>query len=536
MSAVVRAQTPLRLSQPRIWWLPLKKKDREFSGFAPEEISLDQAARTVKTLRTRTDQWWSWDALRDVRVGNVNLSMYQFTDAALKYDSKTTASREEMYDWQRVGVTWQGAGNQQIVTVLFPRKPTPEKPQPDGTENDLTSITSLATAQGSSGFQAVTPSGVQVTYAAAKGPTTALAADGVAITGEALLVIRNPTARDVVRGVALGCTALTVKGPDTPVAHPDFEFTLPASLDAAALQIEPIYRPISPVQILPAADAFADEFEVSLACDTPHVVMTYTLDGTEPTPQSTRYRGPFKIGRTYVVKARAYRPGVERNPPHTSGTHATATSDARYTKKLWSTPEPVTPQAPGLNYEYCEGFWKDLWLAPGKVPPKQTGHVAELFDLTVIPEGNRPLGDKLAPREKTYAFRYTGYLQVPADGVYTLHAPHEFVYPDQIAGYELQVYIGHEVIPDNNGTKRLGELNLWYPATRLHGLGTWSVPLKAGFHEIKIVYIDFRMDGPQRLNRVAGVRDCVWSGERPALLISGSSLPRQPIPAAWLWH
>ena len=31
------------------------------------------------------------------------------------------------------------------------------------------------------------------------------------------------------------------------------------SLDVAALKTEPIYRPISPVQILPAADAFADE-------------------------------------------------------------------------------------------------------------------------------------------------------------------------------------------------------------------------------------------------------------------------------------
>ena len=92
------------------------------------------------------------------------------------------------------------------------------------------------------------------------------------------------------------------------------------------------------------------------------------------------------------------------------------------------------------------------------------------------------------------------------------------------------------VISGNNGTKRSGELNFWYPSTRLRGLGTWSVPLKAGFREIKIVYIDFRMDGPQRLNQVAGVRDCVWSGERPALLISGPNLPRQPIPAAWLWH
>jgi hypothetical protein len=107
---------------------------------------------------------------------------------------------------------------------------------------------------------------------------------------------------------------------------------------------------------------------------------------------------------------------------------------------------------------------------------------------------------------------------------------------DQIAGYELQVYLGHAMLPDNNGTKRDGDVSFWYPATRLHGLGTWSVPLRKGFHELKIVYIDFRMDGPKRLNRVEGVRDCVWSGERPALMISGPGVKRQPIPAAWLWR
>ena len=32
-----------------------------------------------------------------------------------------------MYDWERISETWQGEGNQQIVTALFPRKPTPEK-------------------------------------------------------------------------------------------------------------------------------------------------------------------------------------------------------------------------------------------------------------------------------------------------------------------------------------------------------------------------------------------------------------------------
>jgi len=30
---------------------------------------------------------------------------------------------------------------------------------------------------------------------------------------------------------------------------------------------------------------------------------------------------------------------------------------ALYTKKPWSTPEPVTPKSPGVNYEY---YWLDI--------------------------------------------------------------------------------------------------------------------------------------------------------------------------------
>jgi hypothetical protein len=95
---------------------------------------------------------------------------------------------------------------------------------------------------------------------------------------------------------------------------------------------------------------------------------------------------------------------------------------------------------------------------------------------------------------------------------------------------------GHALNPDGDRVKRDEDLSYWYPATRLHGLGTWSVPLKQGFHEIKIVYIDFRMDGAKRMNRVAGLRDCVWSGEKPELLLSGPGMSKQPIPAAWLWR
>jgi hypothetical protein len=518
----------------QLWWLPLRKN--ELGGFRPGEIVIDPEAKTIKTRRTQTDRYWSWDQMRHVTVGNVNLSMYQCTDAALKYQSASTLKSPEMYDWQRVSASWQGTGNQQVVTALYARKPTPEKKQPDGSENDLAGMKPLPAPPGVTAFEVVTAEGVRTTYLAAADRNGVLENEGITIHGEALLVVRGPGAGGDAKGLALGCRMMLVRGTRVGVQHADFEFSLPASLDISEFTVEPIYRPIRPVQVLPECDVFAGQLEVALRCETPGVVMTYTLDGTEPTPQSTPYRGPLRIDRSLVVKARAYRPGMDRNPPHTSGTHATATSYAVFTKKLPSLPEQATPKAQGLDCEYYEGFWKDLWLSLDKLTPRNKQAVGELFDLAVVPADNRPVGDKRAPRERSYALKYTGYLKVPADGVYTIHAPPEYVYCDRVAGYELQVYLGHAQVPDGDGAKRDEELNYWYPATRLHGLGTWSAALKEGLHELKIVYIDFRMDGPKRLNRLPGVRDLVWSGEKPALLISGPNLEKQLIPASWLWR
>ncbi|HZZ71366.1 MAG TPA: chitobiase/beta-hexosaminidase C-terminal domain-containing protein [Pirellulales bacterium] len=519
----------------QLWWLPLKHR-KESAGFTPAEIVVDPNAKTIKTKRTGSDTWFSWDRLQDVTVGNVNLSMYQFTDASLKYDSKTLPNSGELYDWQRISATWHGAGDQQIVTVLFPRAPTPEHAHPDGSENDLAQIQPMPNQPDQTGFTATTAAAQKISYRAAKDQDAVLECGPLRLRGEALLVVHSAGTNESITGIVLGAKELSVLGKPVSIDTPDFEFALPASGDLAGWEQMPIYRPIDPVKILPESDVFITTQTVTLACDTRGVKITYTLDGTEPTPHSARYTGPFEIDATRTVKARAYRPHVEHNPLQTSGTQATPTSMALFQKKLASRAESVTPHAAGLKCEYREAFWKDLWLTPDKVAPAKSGSIAALFDLSLIPPENRPLGAAPGPREKCYSLTYTGYLKVPTEGVYTLHAPHEYVHCDEVAGYELQVYVGHALNPDNRTTKREENLNYWYPATRLHGFGTWSVPLQAGYHEFKVVYLDFRMDAPARLNRTAKLRDAVWSGAHPDLQISGPGLPPQPIPAAWLWH
>ena len=529
-----RLASPRKHAYEQVWWFPVRKN--ELGGFKSEDIVTNDEAKTIQTKRTHTDKYWSWDRMRNVVIPNVNLSLHQFGNAALKYSSEFKKDDSEMYHWQRVGASWQGEGNQQLVTALFPRKPTPEKKQPDGTENDLAGIKPLAAAR-ANGFEALTPAGDTVSYLSSEGAPEVLEIGGLKATAEALLVVLPPPdnrtqGRADAHGLVLGCKDMQAKGKAIPISHPDFEFAL--SPQGEPQDPQPIYRPISPVQILPPADVFIGELEVALKSATPGVAITYTLDGAEPTPQCTPYKGPFRIDRSLVVKARAYRPGVDRNPPHTSGTHASPASYALFTRKMPSPAEQLTPKAQGLNFEYYEDFWKDMWLSLDKLQPKKKGAVSELFDMSVIPDDNKPSGAGLAPREKPYAFKYSGFLKVPEEGVYTLHAPREFVYNDTMAGYELQVHLGHALYEDAGQLRRDGDLSFWYPATRLHGLGTWSVPLKKGLHEFRILYIDFRMDGPRRLNKPPPIPEYVWSGEKPALLISGPGLEKQPIPAAWL--
>jgi hypothetical protein len=71
----------------------------------------------------------------------------------------------------------------------------------------------------------------------------------------------------------------------------------------------------------------------------------------------------------------------------------------------------------------------------------------------------------------------------------------------------------------------------WYPATRLHNYGAWSVPLKKGLYPFKVVWVDQRKQDVWVGENV----DRIWDGERPALMISGPSLAKQPIPVGMLY-
>ncbi|MBC8085219.1 MAG: PQQ-dependent sugar dehydrogenase, partial [Hymenobacter sp.] len=156
-------------------------------------------------------------------------------------------------------------------------------------------------------------------------------------------------------------------------------------------------------------------------------------------------------------------------------TVATPTDDATYTATYRVVPSNGTLRAPenpattaaGLDYAYYQGLWNSL---PdfSTLTPTSTGTVTT-FDLT--------------PRlqDDAFAFRYTGYVTVPADGQYTFYTTSD-------DGSRL--YIGSTLVVDNDG---------------LHGAQEreGTIGLQAGTHAFTVTF--FERAGGQVLNvRYAG--------------------------------
>ncbi|TGE27561.1 PQQ-dependent sugar dehydrogenase [Hymenobacter metallicola] len=145
------------------------------------------------------------------------------------------------------------------------------------------------------------------------------------------------------------------------------------------------------------------------------------------------------------------------------------------------TPDNPANTVAGLNYGYYEGTGWSALPTFATLTPAKTGTVTG-FDL-----GPRS-------RDENFAFRYTGYVRVPADGVYSF-----FTNSDDGS----QLFIGTQLVVNNDG---------------LHGAAEKSgtIGLRAGVHAITVTF--FERTGAE----VLGVS------------YAGPGLAKQPIPGAAL--
>lgn len=467
-----------------------------------EPVTLDAKARTVATwniglpnlrLRHITDLPIDYKLSRETRRDSV-LAGAADGPAALKGFPKVDRQHSDLakaaHFGQQLAVNFSGRGEMAMVTIVSPQD---KAYSPAGPAEDLRDVTPMSLGADAAGFTAKYPDGTPIGYAAAMSARP-LKVVGVTATARALLVVGG-------EGIALDCAQIAADGKPA-ITPPNADFRFQVHGGAVSLG-QPVHRPIQPVVIEPSQNTFIEAISVALRCPTPGVQIRYTLDGSRPTPASPLYEKQIRLTETCRLQARAFRVGVTEDVWQQDGTHATVVSDAVFRKESPLPPAAEVATEPGLKYEYFEGIWTELMVRSLTMPAAKSGTTSRLFDVSA------------RQTDGAFGVRYDGFIEVPADGVYTFHAPREYMFPDVDCGYDLRVFVaGRE----------------WYPSDRWRNHGQWSIALQAGKHPFKVVFTDLR-PRPHKVELMWGFPhpEFTWKGVAPKLELSGPGRERRAI-------
>jgi hypothetical protein len=263
------------------------------------------------------------------------------------------------------------------------------------------------------------------------------------------------------------------------------------SYDRAVLKLDParlaaVNRGLAPL-LLPEYEQFTDAIVVSVHQGTP-TGLRYTLDGSEPTARSPLFR-PFTIRHDTTVRVRAF--GEDGQP--------TAAPEARmeYRRTRGRAPAEATV-VPGIDYAYfpddspepafrldwpVRSFLEDLPQNDEPVPAER----GTLADFSLAPRD----------RDEMFGFRFTGFLRVPATGVYTFSA---------LSDDGIGLWIGEERVMWSMGQS---------PATQED---EGQIALRAGLHPFTLSY--HNAYPPMELE----------------LFVAGPGMPRQRVPSSMLFR
>ena len=191
-------------------------------------------------------------------------------------------------------------------------------------------------------------------------------------------------------------------------------------------------------------NAFIDETTVELTCPLPGTEIRYTTDGSMPTKESALYNGALEVGKTTDFAFRTFRP--DGSP-----------SDAVRTKYV-KAPYAEAVTAPAALQAGLKAVWHDFrgnLCADIDAAPVKGEYVVESVSIPEEVKGN--IGLVL-----------TGYLEVPADGIYTFAL---------LSDDGSTLMLDGELLGDNDGAHSPVEIIV-------------QKALKAGLHPIEVRYFD----------------------------------------------
>ena len=210
---------------------------------------------------------------------------------------------------------------------------------------------------------------------------------------------------------------------------------------------------------------------VTLTTEIPGATVRYTLDGTAPNPDSPSATGPIRVERTATVRAAAFRPELTPSP------------EVRATCRIGPLPAVSASDAtPGLRAAYYPGNWNAI--------PDYTS--LRPAAVTTVPS----IDVSPARRPEFFGLRFTGFIEVPADGEYAFSLRSD-------DGSRL--FIDGVLVVENTTAHEAREQ-------------TGRIRLAAGRHGLVLDYL--QMLGDRSL----------------AVFWEGPDLPRQELPAARLAH
>jgi len=201
---------------------------------------------------------------------------------------------------------------------------------------------------------------------------------------------------------------------------------------------------VSPPYQKTDATHFESSVLADLASRTDGVEIRYTLDGSKPDKSSQLFTEAFRINETTLIKARAYKDNLEPS----------MVTKIEMNKLVYREPDKPGNVVNGLSYEYFEGPFRSVKDIAG-LKARKSGIVSN-FSL------------REAEAEDHFAFRYTGYIKIPAYGLYRFYTRSD-------DGSVL--YIGDTEIVNNDGSH--GSLE-----------ASGIVALKAGYHPITVLYFE----------------------------------------------
>ncbi len=189
---------------------------------------------------------------------------------------------------------------------------------------------------------------------------------------------------------------------------------------------------------------YEGELEVNLLSRTQGATIRYTLDGSEPNEGSPVFEAPFKITDDVVISARAFKEGFESSA----------------LMKVHAYPATKIPAAnvpslkPGCAYTYHLGeFTCTADVRASKVVSSGVMEAPSIKD---------------APDEDHFGYVFTGYLDIPSDGIWN------FAVRSDDGGL---LEIDGKVVVDNDGSHSAFT-------------ATGRIPLMKGLHPFRLSYLE----------------------------------------------